>query len=86
VEDKGEICLLLSDALDLTDALKGLGLVDAAAETIKRVGREDDGAAVGQTFKNHLDIARVGVGWVKFEYHRLTEKSRKNSELLNWLV
>lgn len=77
VEDKGEIGLLFANALELADALQGLGLVDAASQTVNRVGGEDDDAAVSQTFQNHLDITRVGIGRVKFEYHGFTKNRAK---------
>jgi len=67
VEDKREVGLLLADAFQLADALQGLGLVDAASETIDGVGGEDDDAAVGQAFQYHLDIARVGIGRIEFQ-------------------
>ena len=78
VEDEREVGLLLLDALDLADALKGARVVDAAPETVKRIGRKDDRAAVGQAFQNHLDVTGIGVGGVEFEYHRLAKNFGKN--------
>ena len=77
VEDERKVGFLLAYAFNLADALKGLGLVDAATQTVKRVGREDDGTSVGQTFQYHLDVSRVRVVRVKFENHRLTIERAK---------
>ena len=79
VEDEREVGLLFLDAFDLADTLEGARVVDAAAQAVQGVGREDDGATVGQAFQDHLDVARVGIGRVEFEYHRLTENFGKNS-------
>ena len=78
-----EIGFLLADAFDLADALKGALVADAATETVKRVGREDDGAAIGQTFQDHLDVTRVRVRWVEFEYHGLEKNFGKNNKMLS---
>ena len=77
VEDKGKIGLFFSDALQLADAFQGLGIVDAAAQAVKGVGGEDDHAAVGQAFQNHLDVTWVGVRWIEFEYHGVAKNRAK---------
>ncbi len=61
----------------MADALKGALVADAATETVKRVGREDDDAAIGQTLQDHLDVTRIRIGGIEFEYHGLTEILRK---------
>ena len=51
----------------------GARVVDAAPETIQRVGWEDNRAAVSQAFQNHLDVTGIGIGRIEFEYHRLVK-------------
>ena len=46
VEDEREVGLLLLDAFDLADTLKGARVVDATSQAVQGVGGEDDGAAV----------------------------------------
>ena len=80
MEDKRKVGLLLLDAFDLADTLEGAWIVDATAKTVQGVCREDDGTTVGQAFQNHLDVARVRICRVEFEYHRLAKKSCKNKQ------
>ena len=80
VEDEREVGLFLADALDLADAFEGAWVVDAAAQAVQGVGREDDSATVAQAFQNHFDVARVGICRVEFEYHRLAKNFGKNSD------
>ena len=82
MEDEREISLFLLDALDLADALEGARIVDATSQTVQGVGRKDDGASVSQAFQYHLDITRVGIRWVEFEYHRLAKNRAKINKKL----
>ena len=83
VEDKRKVGLLLLDAFDLAYALEGARVVDATAQAVQSVGGEDDGAAVGQALQDHLDITRIRIRRVEFEYHGLAKNRAKIVKMFN---
>lgn len=81
MEDNGKVRFFLADALDLADSFHDFLVAQVAPHAIDGVGGEDDDAAVGKAFQYHLDVAWVGVFFVKFDKHRFEfdRKSTKNN-------
>ena len=72
--NEGQGSLVGIEPSQAANALKGLVVVDVAADSVHRIGRIDDDASRLQGFRDLADLAAFGIVGVDLKQHSLVER------------